>query len=236
MWIVANNKGSFYRFEPTRSGKVIKETLKDFSGIVVTDGYSGYHQFKDDHIKNINQNKLGMCHAHARRYFFEIKESYPLIEEYLILYQKLFAIEKQARDFDELKNLREAKSKPVIDEMQKWLMEKYPDARSESKFKKAIEYTMKNWKELTLFLQIPEIPLTNNEAERTIRQAVMGRKNFYGSRSIDGADVAATIYSVIESCKKVELDPRNYLLQTIRLCAEGKTPQTPYEFAKSIRQ
>jgi transposase len=80
--------------------------------------------------------------------------------------------------------------------MQKWLMEKYPEARSESKLKKAIEYTMKNWKELTLFLQIPEIPLTNNEAERTIRQAVMGRKNFYGSRSIDGADAAATIYSV----------------------------------------
>ncbi len=60
----------------------------------------------------------------------------------------------------------------------------------------------------TLFLEIPEVPLTNNEAERTIRQAVMGRKNFYGSRSIDGADVAAVIYTIIESCKKVELDPR----------------------------
>lgn len=236
MWIIANNKGSFYRFEPTRSGKVVRETLKDFSGIVVTDGYSGYYQFKDDHEKNINQNKLAMCHAHARRYFFEIKENYPIIEEYLVLYQSLFEIEKQARDFDELKSLRESKSKPVIAEMKKWLMDKYPEARSESKFKSAIEYSMKNWKELTLFLETPEVPLTNNEAERTIRQAVMGRKNFYGSRSIDGADVAAIIYSVIESCKKVELDPRNYLLQTIKLCAEAKTPQTPFEFAKSLRQ
>lgn len=77
MWIVANNKSSFYRFEPTISGKVIKETLKDFTGIGMTDGYSGYYQFKDDHKNNINQNKLAMCHAHARRYFFEIKDDYP---------------------------------------------------------------------------------------------------------------------------------------------------------------
>ena len=236
MWIIANNLGSYYRFEPTRSGKVVKETLAHFSGVVMTDGYSGYYQFRDDHKKNLNQNKLAMCHAHARRYFFEIKENYPVIEEYLILYKELFAVEHQARDFAELKSLREKKSKPIIKQMQKWLMENYLHARVESKFKTAIEYTTKHWKELTLFLEIPEVPLTNNEAERTIRQAVMGRKNFYGSRSIDGADVAAIIYTIIESCKKVEIDPRQYLIQTIRLCAEGKSALTPLEFAKSIRQ
>jgi len=83
---------------------------------------------------------------------------------------------------------------------------------------------------------MPEVPLTNNEAERTIRQAVMGRKNFYGSRSIDGADVTAIIYSVIESCKKVEIDPRKYLLETIHQCVAGKTPLTPFEYVKLIRQ
>lgn len=236
MWIIANNLGSYYRFEPTRSGKVVKETLENFCGVVMTDGYSGYFQFKDDHKKNLKQNKLAMCHAHARRYFFEIKENYPEIEEYLILYKQLFAVEHQARDFEELRSLREQKSKSIIKLMQKWLMEQYPQSRVESKLRSAIEYTTKNWKELTLFLEIPEVPLTNNEAERTIRQAVMGRKNFYGSRSIDGADVAAVIYTIIESCKKVEIDPRQYLLQTIRLCAEGKSALTPLEFAKSIRQ
>jgi hypothetical protein len=51
-------------------------------------------------------------------------------------------------------------------------------------FRKAIKYSLKRWKELTLFLKHPEVPLTNNEAERTIRHAVMGRKNFYGSSSM----------------------------------------------------
>jgi transposase len=65
---------------------------------------------------------------------------------------------------------------------------------------------------------------------------VLGRKNFYGSRSIDGADLAAIIYTLIESCKKVELDPREYLLTTIKLAAAGLGTETPYEMAKRQRQ
>jgi hypothetical protein len=68
MWIVANNYGSYYRFEPTRSGQVIKETLKDYSSTVMTDGYSGNAQFKVSETKN-----LCLCNAHARRYFWDIK-------------------------------------------------------------------------------------------------------------------------------------------------------------------
>ena len=236
MWIVANNHGSYYRFEPTRSGKVIRETLETFKGTVLTDGYSGYYQFREDHQKNVNKNTLAMCHAHARRYFYDIKEIYPVVNEYLEMYVSLFGIEKQARDFEELKKLRDEKSKSIWNKMREWLIKIFPEARGESKLKEAIEYSSSHWTELSVFLEDPYVPLTNNEAERTIRQAVMGRKNFYGSRSIDGADVAAVIYSVIESCKKVELDPREYLQTTIKLCAEGKTPQTPFEFAKSLRQ
>jgi transposase len=236
MWILSNQLGSYYRFEPTRSGAVIAESLEDYCGKIMSDGYSGYTQFRENQKKNVNNNILALCHAHARRYFFEIKEDYPIVEEYLHLYGKLFDIEHRARDFTELRQLRDKDSRKIIEEMRAWLIKIYPDSRAESKLRQAIEYSSKNWKELTLFLEDPEIPLTNNEAERTIRQAVMGRKNFYGSRSIDGADVAAIIYSVIESCKKVEIDPRNYLQQTIRDCAGGKSPITPLEFAQTFRQ
>ena len=44
----------------------------------------------------------------------------------------------------------------------------------------------------------------------------MGRKNFYGSRTINGADVTATLYTVIESCKKVEIDPKAYILMAVK--------------------
>lgn len=236
MWILSNRLGSYYRFEPSRAGAVIKETLQDYSGAIMTDGYSGYYQFRKDNKKNINQNKLGLCHAHARRYFFEIKENYPEVEYILEKYRELFKIEKLAKDFSELLKLRKTKSQIIINEMKVWLLENLIMARNETKFKSAIEYSLNHWTELTVFLEDVFIPLTNNEAERTIRQAVMGRKNFYGSRSIDGADLAAILYTLIESCKKVEIDPRKYLLDTIKLAAAEKPTQTPFEYAKLYRQ
>ncbi len=64
----------------------------------------------------------------------------------------------------------------------------------------------------------------------------MGRKNFHGSRSIDGADVSAIMYTIIESCKKVELDPRDYLSITLKNAAAGKSTETPFEMASRLRQ
>ena len=231
MWIVSNNCGSYYRFEPTRSGKVIKETLEKFKGTIMTDGYSGYYQFKSSQVQ-----KLALCHAHARRYFFEIKETNPAVQFILDCWRDLSSFEYLARDFEELKKIRQEKSKPLIESMKIWLYEQLPEARAESKLKEAIQYSLNHWPELIKFLDDPMIPLTNNEAERAIRQAVMGRKNFYGSRSIDGADLAAIMYTIIETCKKFELDPRNYLSTTLKNAAANKQTETPFEMAKQLRQ
>lgn len=231
MWIIANQVGSYYRFEPSRSGKVIKETLGDYCGTIMSDAYSGYYQFKESKDK-----RLVLCHAHARRNFWDIRDTNPDVMIIIDWWEDLFKFERLARTYKELKLIREEKSKPIIEKMKSWLWEQLPEARNESPFKKAIQYYLNHWVELTKFLDDPIIPLTNNEAERTIRQAVMGRKNFYGSRSIDGADVAAIVYTVIESCKKIELDPREYLLITLRKLASGENSETPFEMAKRLRQ
>lgn len=228
MWVLSNNTGSFYQFEPTRSGQVPEQNLKDYKGFLMTDGYSGYTRFKDSMTV-----RLTHCHSHARREFIDIQKNYPEVEDYLKFYDELFKIEKLASNFDQLKKLREERSKPIIENMKIWLEQSYLKARGESTFLKAIKYSLKRWKELTLFLEHPEVPLTNNEAERTIRHAVMGRKNFYGSRSIDGADITAVFYTIIETCKKVEVDPRTYLLQTVKEIIKGNTPLTPLQYAKS---
>lgn len=237
MWIVSNQAGSYYRFEPTRSGKIIKETLDNYEGWLMTDGYSGYNQFKEKKDKNILKLKIKLvqCHAHARRYFKDVEESNPEIPEYFNFYKELSSFEKQAKDFEDLKLIRQTKSKPLIEKMHSWLVEYYPKSRPELGFRKAISYSLNNWTELIKFLDDPVIPLTNNEAERSIRQVVMGRKNFYGSRSIDGADLAAMMYTIIESCKKFEIDPRKYILETLKLSAAKKETLTPYKFAMKLR-
>jgi transposase len=230
MWVISNQAGAYYRFEPTRSGKIIEEMLQGYTGPVLTDGYTGYNRLEKINIA------LAHCWAHARRKFIEIEENYPQdTEKVLNKMGELFAVEREAKNFEELEKLRLEKSKPIIDSIRNLLLELLQDARGESGLKKAINYTLKYWPGLTIFLKDVRVPLTNNEAERTIRHAVMGRKNSYGSRTINGADTSATLYTIIESCKKVEIDPREYIRMTVRLSAQGKEVPTPMEHARISR-
>lgn len=231
LWVISNQAGVYYRFEPTRSGKVIVEMLEGYKGPVLSDGYKGYNR-----LQQVPDITLANCWAHVRRKFLDIRDDYPReCDEILLKIDELFAIERKARDWDELKRLREEESKPKIDEIREWLFEHKPACLPESGLRKAIDYALKLWIGLTAFLQDVRIPLSNNDAERAIRHGVMGRKNFYGSKTINGADTAATLYTVIESCKRVELDPRKYMRYVIGENHHGRNPLTPLAYAKSIR-
>ncbi|MEN0059375.1 MAG: transposase [Bdellovibrio sp.] len=94
---------------------------------------------------------------------------------------------------------------------------------------------MKRWEGFTLFLDDIRLPLSNNEAERTIRSAVIGRKNYHGSNNHSGAATAATHFTIIESCKKNDIDPRQFLLMSLKRIAAGKSVMTPLEYAKHLR-
>ena len=63
----------------------------------------------------------------------------------------------------------------------------------------------------------------------------MGRKNFYGSRTHNGADIAAIFYTLIESCKKVEVDPRTFINMALKLASQGEVVQTLFEYATDLR-
>lgn len=231
MWVISNQAGAYYQFEPTRSGKVIKEMLKGYEGPVLSDGYSGYNRLKG--VPNI---VMANCWSHARRKFWDIRENYPKeCDEILDLIKKLFAIEREARDWEELKRLRKERSEPFIDKIRDWFYEKKAEHLPQSGLTKAIAYALNHWKGLTEFLKDVRIPLSNNDVERAIRHSVMGRKNFYGSKTINGADTTATLYTVIESCKRVELEPRKYIRYVIGENHHGRTPLTPLEYAKSLR-
>lgn len=233
MWVMSNQAGSFYQFEPTRSGAIAKELVGSYEGPVVVDGYGGYKSS----LGKSNKVILAFCWSHGRRKFTDIEKNYPKqCTEILDLIDELFHLEKLATTYDELKVIRQEKSKPIVEEIHNWLLENKLTARGDGHLEKAINYMFNHWNGLTKFLSDVRIPLSNNEAERTIRHSVMGRKNFYGSRTINGADVTATLYTVIESCKKVELDPKTYITMAVKSKIRGvKNIPTPLEYAKSIR-
>jgi transposase len=229
MWVISSRLGSYYFYKPTRSGKVIMEKLSGYTGRVLTDGYSGYGILEEAKIEQ------GFCWSHGRRNFLPVETGDPGVKSILDDIDELFAIERQAKTFEDLKELREERSRAVVGRIHAKLLEEYPRSRPKSLKRKAIEYLMKRWTGFTLFLDDIRLPLSNNEAERTIRHAVIGRKNYHGSNNHTGAETAATHFTIIESCKKNEVDPRQFILMSLNKIAAGEPVLTPLEYAKSIR-
>lgn len=231
MWVVSNRYGSYYFYKATRSAKVLKDILDTYEGPVVTDGLDTYNSVLDE-----AKIPHAYCWAHARREFLQLEGHDPSVKPILDNIDELFRIERKAKTFDELKALRQNQSNLIIERLKLLLMSEYPNSREGSQKRKAILYLQKRWKGFTLFLDDTRIPLSNNEAERTIRHAVMGRKNYYGSGNKTGAETAATLFTIIESAKKNDIDPRSFLLKSLLEVAKGDDPMTPLELAKTRRQ
>ncbi len=231
MWVISNRCGSYYFFKPTRSAKILMEKMRGYKGPVVTDGLETYNGVLDE-----AKIPHAYCWAHARREFFKIESHDPTVTPILNLIDELFKIERRAKNFSELKGLRATESAQVVRDLKELLLDEYPKSREGSQKRKAILYISKRWPGFELFLTDTRIPLSNNEAERTIRHAVIGRKNYYGSGSHTGADTAATLFTIIESCKKNDLDPRSYLLMSLNWLAESDEIETPLQHAGRLRQ
>lgn len=229
LWVISNRYASYYFFKATRSGQVLKEKLVNYKGPALTDGFSGYNVLAEIGIAQ------AYCWAHARREFLPLEDHDPTVKPILDLIDELFATEREAKSFDELLSLRENKSRPVLKQLQTLLLAEHPRSRPGSQKRKAIEYSMKRWDGLTMFVTDKRLPLSNNEAERTIRHAVVGRKNYYGSGNHAGAETAATLFTIIESCKKNDIDPRSFLIMSLQRVARGEPLETPLDYARRTR-
>ncbi len=230
MWVISNSRGSYYFFEPTRSAKVVPAKLGDYSGPVMTDGYKSY-----DSVLAELKVPRAYCWSHARREFLPLESHDPTVKPILDLIDKLFEVERRAKSFEELRSLRDQESSRLANELKPLLQAELGNSRLGSQKRKAIEYSLSRWQGLTLFLKDTRVPMSNNEAERTIRHSVVGRKNFYGSGSHSGAATAATLYTIVESCKKNDLDPRTFILMSLQRAAQGAELETPLAFARRTR-
>lgn len=226
MWAMTNRSGTYFQFEPTRSGKIAEELLKGYQGAILSDGFSGYNRFKKQ-----PGIVVGNCWAHVRREFYDIREKYPHeVAMVLDIVDELFEIERRATTWEELREFRNKESTIVLQKLHSLLLEIRSKHFPSSGLVSAIDYCFGRWKELSAFTTTLRLPLTNNDAERSLRHVVLGRKNFAGSKTINGADVAATLYTVIESCKKADLQPKVYLKYLITENWHKREPLSPLRY------
>ena len=96
-----------------------------------------------------------------------------------------------------------------------------------TKQEKVLASLLEHWPGLTLFVAHPEVPMDNNRAENTIRTPVNGRKNYYGSGSIWSAQLAAMLFSILQTWVLWGINPRHWLTRYLDACAEhgGSAPQ-----------
>ena len=237
LWTAVSELGVYYEIHDNRDADGAKSILEGFAGHVMCDGFSAYESV----AKAFPNIKLLQCWVHARRGFVECETAFPTeCREVLDLIGALYAIEKRGRDGpdEERLRLRQTESKKITTAIEQWAMRTVATgpAIPGTALRDAIDYMMKRWKRLTAFLEDPRLPLDNNPAERAIRGPVVGRKNHYGSRSLRGTKVAATLYSLLESCKLVGADPRAYIEIAVHASMEGREVPLPYEVAPVLAE
>lgn len=228
VWVLRVESGVYYAIKDGRSFKVAETLLSSFAGVLMCDGYAAYATLSTKYPRVI----LAHCWAHVRREFVAIEKSFPEpCGEVLDLIGELYAIERECRkpDGKDLKKARDEDSRRVIDKIVAWVYKTVPKCLPESGLHKAIGYMINMWPGLVLFLDDPNIPLDNNGTERAARGPVVGRKNHYGSHSLRGTEVAATLYSLVESAKLNDVEPRLYLRVAVRAGLRQETVPLPHE-------
>ncbi|MFU8862165.1 MAG: IS66 family transposase, partial [Cyclonatronaceae bacterium] len=217
MWVFrghgAEKPTILFEYNPSKSAHVALEHLKDYEGCIQTDGYSSY----DSLLRGKNASHAG-CWAHARRKFYDAAKNASNdsnASAAISFIAKLYAVENEAREkklsIEEIKKIRNEKSRPVINGFREWIDNKVDHIPPKSLLGKAIRYTLNEWEKLLLYLDDGTIPIDNNLVENTIRPFVVGRKNWLFSGSPDGAHASAAFYSIIETAKACGHEPYWYL-------------------------
>ena len=75
---------------------------------------------------------------------------------------------------------------------------------------------LRNYAELNNYIDIPEMPLDNNDTERLIRDMVMGKKSYLFCRDLDACKRAAMMYSLFGACKVLDKNPERWLCHVLK--------------------
>ena len=156
--------------------------------------------------------------AHSRRKFFDALKLNPddrVAARIVGQMNDLFAIDAEARaqnlDHAARQVLRTERARPLLDQIRRQVEAARASALPASALGKAAKYTLTLWSKLTQFLDHPELELSNNLAENSMRPLVLGRKNWIHIGSQQAGPKIAAILSVVETCRRLMLPLRDYL-------------------------
>ena len=226
MWVVCTGASAklliaIYTYRDSRSKVTAEELLGSYDGIVQTDGLGSYGSGEYLHAG---------CWSHARRKFVDSipeNDKNSKAAKAVEIIDRAFALEREARKAnyspEKLLKMRQKEVRPIIEEFYSFIGTLRPSKGSH--LGAAVTYALNQKDKLLLFLDHPEVEMTNNLAERTVKPFVIDRKNFLFSATDKGADASALFMSVIETAKRNGLNVFGYLSYLMLVLPSwGKTP------------
>jgi len=191
-----------------------------FRGYLQADAYAGYDVlFRLGGIVEVG------CWAHARRKFFESKETNLAVGmEALARVKQLYAVEDAAKEHSSAERLalRQERAVPLLGSMKSWLDEQYAKVLPRSALGEAIGYALSNWAALCRYTEDGDLPIDNNAVERMLKLIALGRKNWMFAGSERGGRTAAVLFTLVSSAKRHGLNTWAYLRDVLWRLADLK--------------
>ncbi|GAC1427451.1 MAG: IS66-like element ISBthe5 family transposase [Flavisolibacter sp.] len=221
-WVYGSSreKTVFFDYQQGRGREGPTAILENFHGYLQTDGYAAYEIF--DKREGIT---LMHCMAHARRMFNDALDNDQGRAEYAMgEIQKLYAIERDCKEqrlsVEEIKNVRQEKSLPILTALGQWMKQQYTQVTPKSVIGKALAYSIERWERLSLYTENGMLLIDNNPVENSIRPVALGRKNYLFAGSHEAAQRSAMLYSLLGTCKLSGIEPYHWLRNVLEQIAD----------------
>jgi transposase len=209
----------FFDYRPGRDKTGPEGILKDFSGVIQTDGYNVYQSLFEKNQSIYHY----FCMSHIRRKFDEaVKYDSKRASWAVATIGQLYGIEKEIRDQTpplsegQIVEKRMTQSLPILTQLHEWMQGEYPKVLPQSPIGKAIGYALPLMESMRLYALHGDLQLDNNLIENAIRPIALGRRNYLFAGTHDTAQNAAMIYSLFATCKKHDVNPQDWLLDILR--------------------
>ncbi len=209
----------WFAYSPDRKGEHPAGHLEKYAGVLQADGYAGFNKLYEK-----GRIVEAACWAHVRRKFHDLYQAHrsPIAKEALERIGQLYGMEQEIRGRSpaERKEVRQARSRPLLESMQAWWKATLAKLSQKSDVAMAIRYALDRWSALLRFCEDGRVEMDNNAAERALRAVALGRKNYLFVGSDAGGERAAVIYSLLGSAKLNGIDPETYLSSVLRRIAD----------------
>jgi transposase len=225
LWAFLSSSTVVFKLDPSRASEVpVAHFGDDATGILNVDRYAAYKVLLES-----GRILLAFCWAHVRRDFLAIakdwggaQEAWGLgwVAQIAVLYglnRQRLALREQPERFNEA----QAQLEVALEQMAKERDAQLLDAELHPARRKVLESLQRHWSGLRLFVAHPEVPMDNNRAERAQRPQVVGRKNYYGSGARRSGELAAMLFSLLQTLLLWNINPRGWLTGYLTACAQN---------------